>query len=303
MMVKVEDCLVCGATKAILFERTREQGMTLTNWLCSDCGLVWLSPRMTAQEAEQFYKSGYHELYSKSTLPTRSVLEQQRSRAEAVVGFVEKNIGSVNIETHLDIGSGSGALLRASSLNFGCDSVGIEMSDAYRDYSQQHGFKVYASLEAYLMQSTAVDLITLSHVMEHLVDPIAFLRVLRDRVLSKRGLIVIEVPNLFGHSCFEIGHLYSFSSDSLQCLLEKIGFRVRVTEIHGRPKSESAPLFISVVAERQVSKGATLKNTKHKENVFRVRARRRLGIIRALPPSQKVRGLLSTVKHMFTPLN
>lgn len=73
------------------------------------------------------------------------------------------------------------------------------------------------------------DMILMSHVLEHLEDPAAELRTMKQ-VLSPSGAMFIEVPNLAGHRKLPIddnrSHLHFFSSTSLARLLAKEGLEV-----------------------------------------------------------------------------
>ncbi len=54
---------------------------------------------------------------------------------------------------------------------------------------------------------TLVGLISMFHVLEHLPDPVGYLSALRQKFLEPDGWLLIEVPNLYAHDCFEVAHL------------------------------------------------------------------------------------------------
>ena len=92
------------------------------------------------------------------------------------------------------------------------------------------------------------DLISLSHVLEHLPDPVAYLARLRMTLLKPTGRIYVEVPNLLAHTSFEPGHLYSFTALTLRRTVEAAGFGVTFLELHARPRKRDPRLhYISMI--------------------------------------------------------
>ena len=55
-------------------------------------------------------------------------------------------------------------------------------------------------------------------------------------------------PNVFAHTSFEPGHLYSFTPETLRRVVEAAGFGVRHLELHSRPrKRDPRRLYVSMV--------------------------------------------------------
>jgi len=227
-------CPVCGSRSIGLFETTVNRGATLHNQICKQCGMIFLSPRMTAEGMTQFYKSQYRAHDIESDKPMQWVVEKEQERAyyqvELLVEWVQRPC------RFLDVGASSGQLLRMAAERFKCTIIGVEPGDIYRADASRAS-KVYPDVEALIAASEApFDVITMSHVLEHLPEPISFLSTLREHVLKTDGVLFIEVPNLYGHSCFEPAHLYSFTDKTLTMMLRAAGFAVAKIKIHSAPK-------------------------------------------------------------------
>jgi SAM-dependent methyltransferase len=95
----------------------------------------------------------------------------------------------------LDVGSGSGELLRAAEAR-GWDAVGVEPMDEAVARGRAQGLDVRAGLLADAgLPADSFDVACALHVLEHVPDARAFLRSLRDAV-RVGGHVVVEVPNL-----------------------------------------------------------------------------------------------------------
>ncbi len=155
------------------------------------------------------------------------------------------------VSKHLDIGSSSGALLEVFQRGYGCEGLGVEPGKAYRSWSIDRGIKTYSNLEEIpFVFRTGFDVVSMIHVLEHLIDPVRVLAEIRDDWLAPPGYLLLEVPNLFGHPSTEIAHLYLFSERSLRNALRVAGFDVVYSKIHGQPRSPLLPLYITVIARR-----------------------------------------------------
>lgn len=247
MSEPVSNCPLCGNPDSTPFDQRSFRGLPVTNRLCSTCGLVYQSPRMAGKELDAFYAEQYRSLYQGSEGPNPKDLAVQGARAEALYGFARAHIE--RIARHLDIGSSAGALLQRFQRAFTCQVVGIEPGNAYRQYARQLGLSVYASLEElHSAGEPLFDLVSLAHVLEHLPDPLAYLAELRAGLLAPNGWLLLEVPNLYAHDCFEIAHLVSYSPATLRQTLGKAGFEVIALQAHGRPRSLWVPLYITALA-------------------------------------------------------
>ena len=200
---------------------------------------------MSDAELDAFYQQEYRQLYQGSPGPSPKDLAVQVDRAGVLVSFAQGLIP--RIESHLDIGCSAGLLLQGFQHAYGCRSVGVEPGTAYREYVQAQGLTVFASLDD--LPPTRFDLVSLAHVLEHIPDPRAYLARLRQEWLAQTGWLLVEVPNLYGHDCFEPAHLVSYSPHTLEQMLKQAGFQVRACDIHGRPRSAILPLYITVLAQ------------------------------------------------------
>jgi len=133
---------------------------------------------------------------------------------------------------------------------YGCESVGIEPAEVYRNYCAARGLSVLPDLDRLAEAGeTRFDLVSLAHVLEHLADPIGYLAELRATWLQPGSKLLVEVPNLFGHTSLETPHLVCFHSGTLRRTLAVAGYRVIRLIRHGEPRSRLIPLYLTAIAE------------------------------------------------------
>ncbi len=223
----------------------------MTNRICQTCGLVFQSPRMTDAERAAFYAAEYRQLYQGWEGPDAKDLAVQSKRAESLLAFCQGRLPGAR--RYLDIGSSAGLLLEAFRQAYGCQVVGVEPGEAYREFARQNGLEVVATLEelgpAGQARQASFDLISLAHVLEHLPEPVHYLANLRESLLKRDGWLLVEVPNLYAHDSFEMAHLVSFSAHNLRQALGRAGFEIVALEAHGRPRSLLLPLYLTALAQ------------------------------------------------------
>jgi hypothetical protein len=242
----VSVCPLCASTRSRLFDQRRFHGLEVVNRLCTNCGLVYQSPRMTEAESAAFYANEYRLLQEGSRDPTLRNRIAQRKRARLMLEFIRPLIPTVS--RHLDIGCSLGILLQEINSAYQDQAVGVEPGEAHRLGAVKAGLTVYPSLDELEKSEPArFDLISLSHVLEHLYNPVEYLAHLRESLITPFGSLLLEVPNLYAHDSFEVAHLYAFSAHTLREVLARSGYEIVRIKKHGRPNSAFLPLFLTVL--------------------------------------------------------
>lgn len=276
--VIVTACPLCGGTASQSFDRRTFRAFPVENRLCSGCGLVYQSPRMSDQALDEFYIAEYRQAYQGEAGPTSKDLYVQGHRAASLVDFLKKAMpGPIDPPFCLDIGSSSGLLLEQLKQDFSLGGMGVEPGEAYRAFSIKRGLEVVTSLnELSSRQLGPFGLVSMIHVLEHLPNPIEVLLEVRQNFLARTGLLLVEVPNLYAHDCFEVAHLTSFSSHTLTRLLGKAGFTITHLRAHGAPRSRLLQLYLTALAI-PTSQMDPMDNIKPEGSV---RLKRSLGLLR-----------------------
>ena len=201
-------CLACGADAAGLGPRSRLAGRPVpprfdrTVCFCQECGLFFISPMYSADDLDVLYGSGYQagRPFAATEDPARFARENERflaTRAASLVN-VEPRLGAGAGRRALDIGSYSGLMLLALG-RLGYEVTGIEPSPEALAFSRRVVAAAggRATVRDGLFEEVEVEgpfhLVYGAHVIEHVVDPLRFLRK-AARSLADEGLIVLETP-------------------------------------------------------------------------------------------------------------
>ncbi len=223
-------CALCDADDYNVILTAKDNRYQLTNEIfqlvqCNNCGLIYLNPRPTKKEMGKFYPQEY---YGNQNLVARNYVKLlQIMKIRKIMKY--KKEGQV-----LDIGCGDGTLL----LHFkekGWDTYGVDISGPAhrltRDKLKQNIFN--CELKDCHFPDRYFDVITLNHVLEHVMNPNDELREIY-RILKNDGILFLSVPNIDSFQ-FKISkehwfhldlprHIYHYSLISIKDLLEKNKF-------------------------------------------------------------------------------
>jgi 2-polyprenyl-3-methyl-5-hydroxy-6-metoxy-1,4-benzoquinol methylase len=275
--IEVKRCPLCASERSrhAVFEKVMERAAPLTYLLCRDCGLVFQSRRMSDAAREAFYRTEYRRQIQGQEGPSAKDRWVQARRAEHLLDFTGSRLSGV--KAHLDIGSSLGELLLAFHQRYGCEGLGIEPGEAYRRESERRGVAAVADLSDIGPDwQGKFDLATAIHVLEHLPQPVEYLRQVRENWLAPGAYVLVEVPNLFGHACLELAHPLAFSPQTLSSTLEAAGFDVLAVKVHGRPYSRLLKPFVLILAQAR----SELRPPRRGHSGLRAtRARRDIGML------------------------
>ena len=208
---------------------------------CDGCGLTYANPRLRGPALSAAYASLETPLAdTPDAMADASGLRgwwRHMTQRQVVGDWVEK--GPV-----LDVGCHIGDLLLTLKAR-GLEVSGIESSPSAIARCRARGLQVtQGTIEEVQLPDAAYQTITLSHVLEHVADPVAVLRKLY-RALAPGGRIVIAVPNRAGLAARIFGrhwhgwdppfHLIHFDRESLAGVLEAAGLAVDRVLTRGNP--------------------------------------------------------------------
>jgi hypothetical protein len=276
--VVAEECPLCEAPASAhaFFEGVVSEMERLSYRICRHCGFVFQSPHPSRDWLRGYYRAGYHLHMHGQHDPSPKTAWVESRRAEHLLDFAAPYLDDVQM--HLDIGSSLGALLNTFHSAFGCQSYGVEPAEVFRRSAKSEGIQVLGSLsDLDRGLANTFDLVSLSHVLEHMADPLGTLRRINHEWMAEHSHLLVEVPNLFGHRSLEFSHLFAFTRNSLEQILTRAGFKPLSVTVHGRPHSRRLPFYISALA-RRVSEPMTY-SAPH-PSIAWIRMRRRLGMLR-----------------------
>lgn len=240
-------CNLCGSRDFDALDLGEPVARTGRNVLCSNCGLIFHAPAMSAEAMRAFYAAEYSGEYSASETIGRDLARQR-------LAVLKQRIALDRAAPVLEIGCAQGEFL-AEIGALGIAAEGVEPSRAMAEYGRSaYGLKVLDGVYDDLPERPAwYGLICLFHVLEHVADPLATLRRIR-RELRPDGHLLLEVPTLGDCQLaliFKTIHPTTFVRETLEAMLalagfvpllvEERGYHLRVLARPGEPK-ERVPL-------------------------------------------------------------
>lgn len=150
------------------------------------------------------------------------------------LNFLEDHLVKLGLDNSavkaLEIGCGEGLLIR-SLQKLGLQVLGVDPSPIAKRASEKYGFDLYPEFfiaEAFEGQN--YDLIYHVDILEHLRDPLLFLRS-NAQALSQSGFLIVSVPDASDVYKGDISaamhqHLSYFDEGSLRSILQRAGFEV-----------------------------------------------------------------------------
>jgi SAM-dependent methyltransferase len=196
-------CCLCGAAaerQFVVVPRVYGDSDGRAVFRCESCDVRYLYPGLAPHEEEQLYANEFESFMRDRSAnnagwegPQKHIAanESQRRRRMGHLETILKPKSRI-----LEVGCGSGFMLYPL-LEAGHECVAIEPSGIFSEYVRGRGVACYRSLEDMSDAGASrdgFDLILHYYVMEHLADPVKFLRT-QLGLLQTAGSIVFEVPN------------------------------------------------------------------------------------------------------------
>ena len=207
---QVESCPLCGSrSREFLFSgreheypETTSQGFDFHR--CRECSLVYLAPRPDESELPIIYPKRYYSQVSVNASPADLDLSSFSGRMlhkrllGRMVGNMAPFLKPTPLHSILDVGCGGGRSLKSLHTAFGCETVGIDMdvSDhVAAQYSSAPMTVIRGNFMDYDFGGRQFDVVYASHLIEHLANPIDFMRK-AHACIKPGGLCILETPNV-----------------------------------------------------------------------------------------------------------
>ncbi|MCI0684029.1 MAG: class I SAM-dependent methyltransferase [Gemmataceae bacterium] len=236
-------CPICNGDMAPAYEGPVRDGVfgrsvPAVVWGCRRCGVEHLPPRQADLSA--YYQS---EDYRKDVGEGADVESYFRRHDDEQLGKMALLAGmELRGKVVADIGCAGGSFLDTVR-GLASATVGVEPALAYHGSLKQRGHRVYRDVVGALAEWRGrVDVATSFSVIEHVEDPVGFLRDIRD-LLTEDGLCLVSTPNRadilmkldprYQAFFYRTVHTFYFDEKALRATAEAAGLRVaKVKYVH-----------------------------------------------------------------------
>lgn len=271
MTIKDYCCVLCSGPEAELVAAYKGhspifRGRDIVQ--CRSCGFVSAHPMPSEAELASFYQTYWsgHEQGS----PDMALYEAQ---ARARFRFIEKSLpfdqeGRVRV---VDVGAGFGLIRKDLTQARGgralrYDAIEVDPDAVAYLHSTTHADQVYPDLRG---SDVHYDLAILSHILEHVRDPLALLAQVHERLVPG-GVLFLETPNRDDRfKRRNDPHVLFFSPETLVDLLVRARFKPQRVETCGER--------IEAILARDQHRNAAPKILRRVQKLFRG-MRRSLGV-------------------------
>lgn len=215
--------------------------------LCLDCGLSYLYPRLTEEAMQAVYRDPSYFEGGESGYADTSYVEQEAS-LRATFKCLLRNLtkrGATGGDL-LEVGCGYGYLLDEARPFFQ-RRVGTEFSSQAAELARETGAEIFVGGVEQLHLEVRFDCVLATQVIEHVYDPLPFVRNL-VRLVKPGGHMVLATPDIGGVLRKVMGrhwpsfkvpeHVVYFDFDSLESLMRQGG----IEKISRMPYPHAFPL-------------------------------------------------------------
>ncbi len=257
-MRRLTECPICDASEIRFNYRgqTTRSPLDPKHWdvyRCDVCDHGFISPQPEWSELADYYHEHY-QAYG----PSHGLVEDFGDIVHKARGCGEYRHVSISPGLRiLDVGCGGGSFLTVARA-LEASVRGIEPSSFGAKTARGHGLDVFeGTLEGYIATAPTerYDLITFSHVIEHLANPITTL-VHAASLLDTDGMIWFSIPNgacrsarvlkWRWHSTDLPLHLHHFSLKSAKIAVEKAGLSVRNLGTYSMPAAVRESMLLEM---------------------------------------------------------
>lgn len=241
-------CSVCNKDRASVYKKAVKSVYSSKAYdvlHCSSCDHFFTDPTFTAQELTHIYKNRYS--YDAHSLIEKEKVMRAKKYAEYIASLPR-------VKSALEVGCMHGLLLTQLQ-EHGLKVKGVELDKDAVKYCQSIGLDVeQSSIEDHLQKASKKhDVIIMSHVIEHIVDPKLQLKALWKK-MPESGRLVLITPNssslsrrLFGRywGYWQVPvHINHFNIQSMRKLLKDTGFKI----VESRNYGADSLFFLSTLA-------------------------------------------------------
>jgi hypothetical protein len=218
-------CPVCGNNSIKDIATFRSQNPVFSGCsraTCSSCEMVYATP-MPPQSALSEYNARYFSAAHAGKPSSLLALAFFSGIARLRLAFVRRFLDGHQIVVNhvLEFGPGLGFFAKSWKELYpsGTYSV-VETDSSCHKLLQAIGVRIVEASD--IVRS---DLVVMSHVLEHVSDPVAFLRS-ATHGLRQGGAVFIEVPcQDWKHKMLDEPHVLFFEKKSMELLLARLGFK------------------------------------------------------------------------------
>jgi 2-polyprenyl-3-methyl-5-hydroxy-6-metoxy-1,4-benzoquinol methylase len=263
----VQRCILCGEQGVALYSGLRDRlfgapgTWSLVRCPSARCGLIWLDPMPVREDVHKAYESYYTHVppprggalvrffaaAKRGYLANHFGYRSGASAANRALGLLpwiypgraaELDFSVMWLEARsrgrlLDVGAGSGWLVAHMS-SLGWQAEGVDFDPKSVALARSQGLRMHlGSLVEQRFAEASYDAVTMSHSIEHVHDPVAWLAEAR-RILRPGGRLALATPNTrslmhrqFREHWFALDpprHLHLFDRTALEQALRKAGF-------------------------------------------------------------------------------
>lgn len=302
-LLSVEHCVLCGSRRATCLTEAYLEGTLkfFSTSACNDCLYIY----RPASPSYQWFKKCWKQISTEEPEVFNPELEEMRKARytryrDLLARYVPK--GSV-----LDVGAGYGVGSKVF-LDRGYRMEAVEAEEDRARYAER-SLKIpvhLTSIEEFMRGRRSYDLVILAHCLEHVDDPAAVMRGMRNLLDGERGVLYVEVPEVWSivtwSDALYLAHKSNFTETNLLALVRRNGFEVlekgRYQDTPEEPWNLGLVLRVARSAQSRRQESGGSRDGYGVEDIARL-YRRKLPVVRIPPVDEVLRYSVPYIDHFY----